>query len=90
MTFAYAIGLWLGALLSAFVTSRILLWLVRNWCAGSIWLVLANVGSFILIVAISIFVRGQFEWAAVGTHIVAQAIWLCIDLWRDRTTRMSL
>ena len=82
MTVAYGIGLCLGALFSAFVVSRALLWLARNWNAGAARLMVTNGLSFIIIVGVSIVVRGEYEWAAAIMHLIAQAIWLCLDLWR--------
>ncbi|MBZ9676158.1 hypothetical protein [Mesorhizobium sp. ES1-1] len=80
MTVAYAIGLALGALFSAFVVSRVLLWAMRRWFA---WRpIVANSASFIMIVCISGLVREGVEWPAMALHLIAQSIWLCYDLWR--------
>ncbi|UVK57384.1 hypothetical protein DBIPINDM_008329 (plasmid) [Mesorhizobium sp. AR02] len=83
MTIAYAIGLCLGALFSAFAISRGLLFLSRGRLTGRTGLALANSLSFVVIVGVSIFARGSLEWAAVTMHFLAQAFCLCFDLWRS-------
>ena len=82
MTIAYAIGLCLGALFSAFVISRGLLFLFRRRLTDPARLVVANGVSFALIVAVSILARGSLEWGAVTMHFLAQVACMCVDIWR--------
>lgn len=84
MISAYNIGLVLGALASALVISRILSWLSRKRLAGWIRVVFPNAVAFAIIVAVSVFVRSGIEWDAVLLHLIAQAVWLAIDLALER------
>lgn len=81
MTIAYAIGLAFGALFSAYVVSRGLLWVTRRWHRGVWRSFVANGASFAMIIGISVVVRAGFEWPAAALHLIAQLIWLYYDLY---------
>jgi hypothetical protein len=77
---AYALGLVLGALCSALIVSRVLFWLTRNRAKGRARAVVANGASLLVIVLVSVVVRGALEWQAVVLHLLAQSAWLAVDL----------
>jgi hypothetical protein len=89
MTLAYAVGLCLGALFSAFVASRIFLWLLRNRNDGAARIWTGNALAFAAVVLISVFVRGGLDLPSASMHLVAQGVWVCVDLWRRAARRSA-
>ena len=77
---AYDVGLVLGALCSALLFSRVLFWLSRRRLAGRTRAIFANAGSLVIILLVSVVVRGGLEWGAVALHVCTQGAWLAIDL----------
>ena len=80
MTTAYTIGYIAGGLTSALVISRIVFWVTRYSLRGWTRALVANGVSFLVIVAVSVIVRHGVEWQAIAFHLVAQALWLVVDL----------
>lgn len=88
----YAIGELAGALVPTFLVSRLLLWLTKNWHGGALRLLLVHIVTAAIACTISAFGHadgGPLNWASSDVYLLAQAVWLAVDFYRERGKRQS-
>lgn len=88
----YFLGQILGALLLTLLTSRLGLWLTRTWAGGRRRIVVVHAISLAILMIAVVARRAAegFHWTAGLSLILPQAIWLGVDLVRDRRRRDAL
>lgn len=83
----------LGALVPTFLLSRLLLWITKRWNGGVPRLLLVHVICGALAVVASAYGypdSGAPDWSRSLVYIVAQLIWLVVDLVRGRRHQSRL
>jgi len=82
------VGFFVGASISTFLLSRLLLWLMRSWKGGRNRLFTAHFFSLViasLLAGMGMADGGAFAGVrALGLYLVPQSIWLLFDLFRER------
>lgn len=88
----YYLGMIAGALVPAFLISRIFLWLLRKWNGGYTRIVAANAASAAVMSLVSAFGHadgGPLDWSFTAIYVSAQIFWLAIDVFLARRKRLA-
>lgn len=82
----WLLGMAVGALVPTFLVSRLFLWAAKRW-KGTGAVIIANALSGAVCCIISALGHadgGPLNWSYSWVYLLAQVVWLAIDLWRAR------